>query len=168
MDKIMDIAKKHNLKVIEDCAQSHGTKYRGKIVGNYGDISTFSFQASKTLTCGEGGCIITNSDPLAGKIYSLIDCGRTLEDSTAGYTFGTDCRLPEIAASLLLSQMKRFRDLHTVRNENGKYWEDRVGEHLSGIGIDINADRKEPKKWGIMQSFWLWMRVDTEGVEIKS
>jgi len=121
MEKIMDIAQKHNLKVIEDCAQAHHAKFRGKLVGNWGDIGTFSFNAMKTLTGGEGGALITNNDELANNIYSLLDNGRRLNDPTDGQTYGSDNRLPQFTASLLLSQLKKFPTQHVIRNENGSY-----------------------------------------------
>ena len=67
MDPILKISKKHNLKVIEDCAEAHGVEYKGKKVGSIGDIGAFSFYANKTITCGEGGMIVTNSKVLAEK-----------------------------------------------------------------------------------------------------
>jgi len=76
MDKLMDIAEKNNLKVVEDCSHAHGSKYKGKYVGNWGHAGTFSFQASKVLTAGEGGAIITNDSQLADVMYSISDCGR--------------------------------------------------------------------------------------------
>ena len=67
MDHVMDLAKKYKLKVIEDCAESHGVEYKGKKVGSIGDLGTFSFFSNKTITCGEGGMLVTNSDELAKK-----------------------------------------------------------------------------------------------------
>ena len=67
MDPVMKLAKKYNLGVIEDCAESHGVEYKGRKVGSIGDIGTFSFYANKTITCGEGGMITTNSPDLAKK-----------------------------------------------------------------------------------------------------
>ena len=62
MDPVMRIAKKYNLKVIEDCAESHGVEYKGKKVGSIGDVGAFSFFSNKTITCGEGGMVTTNSE----------------------------------------------------------------------------------------------------------
>ena len=71
MDEVIKIAKKYNLKIIEDCAESHGVEYKGKKVGSIGDIAAFSFFANKTITCGEGGMVVTNSEVLAEKAKSL-------------------------------------------------------------------------------------------------
>ncbi|MHA1997178.1 MAG: DegT/DnrJ/EryC1/StrS family aminotransferase, partial [Promethearchaeota archaeon] len=76
MKHIMEIAVKHDLKVVEDCAHAHGSRFKGKRLGNWGDCGTFSFQASKVLASGEGGAIVCNDDGLADQIYSVSDCGR--------------------------------------------------------------------------------------------
>ena len=73
MDAIMDIADKHNLKVIEDCAHAHGSQWRGKGMGSIGNFGTFSFQIGKTLTCGEGGMVITNNEELANKAREIAN-----------------------------------------------------------------------------------------------
>jgi perosamine synthetase len=71
MNRIMDIAKKHKLKVIEDCAEAHGAEFQNQKVGSFGDISTFSFFANKIITTGEGGMCTTNSDNLNQKMRQL-------------------------------------------------------------------------------------------------
>ncbi len=76
MDKIMAIAKKHNLKVIEDACHGHGAEYKGKKLGSIGDAGCFSFQSSKNLTCGEGGMVITNDENLYNMMNSLRNVGR--------------------------------------------------------------------------------------------
>jgi dTDP-4-amino-4,6-dideoxygalactose transaminase len=79
MDKVMDIAKKYKLFVIEDCAQAHGAKYKGKYVGTFGNLGCFSFMPAKNLGCyGEGGCVITNSDEYAKKLKSLRNHGSSV------------------------------------------------------------------------------------------
>ena len=71
MDRLMKIAKKHNLVVIEDCAESHGATVRGKMTGSFGDMSCFSFYANKIMTTGEGGMVLTNDDKLAERLKLL-------------------------------------------------------------------------------------------------
>jgi perosamine synthetase len=70
MDPVLKIAKKFNLKIIEDCAEVHGVEYKGKKLGSIGDIAAFSFFANKTITCGEGGMVVTNNKELALKVGS--------------------------------------------------------------------------------------------------
>ena len=122
MDELMEIANEYNLHVIEDCAHAHGSRYKGKRVGNWGDAGTFSFQASKVLTGGEGGAVICNSKDLADKIYSYTDCGRIINGY--GYkhdTYGTNYRMTEYQAAVLRAQLKKFPSQHKVRNENASY-----------------------------------------------
>jgi dTDP-4-amino-4,6-dideoxygalactose transaminase len=75
MERIMTIAKKHNLRVIEDAAQAHLAEYQGKKVGSIGDLGCFSFQASKTIACGEGGAIIGNDEELMDKCFTVQNHG---------------------------------------------------------------------------------------------
>ncbi len=75
LGRIMEIAKKHNLKVIEDAAQAHFAVYRGKQLGTIGDVGCFSFQSSKTLACGEGGAVIGDNEELMDKCYTVHNHG---------------------------------------------------------------------------------------------
>lgn len=79
MDKFSDVCHKHNLYLVQDCAHAVTSTYNNKPVASYGDISIFSFEASKTLNSGEGGFITTNSEELFSNIYSIHSCGRPLE-----------------------------------------------------------------------------------------
>ena len=71
IDPIMELAKKHNLKIIEDSAEAHGQTYKGKPCGSFGDVSVFSFYPNKLITTGEGGMILTDDDSIAEKLRSL-------------------------------------------------------------------------------------------------
>lgn len=122
MDTLMVLANKYNLKIVEDCAHAHGSRYKGKRVGNWGDAGTFSFQASKILTGGEGGAVICNSRELADKIYSYTDCGRIVNGY--GYkhdTYGTNYRMTEYQAAVIRAQLKKFPVQHELRNKNANY-----------------------------------------------
>lgn len=125
MDKIMGIAEKHNLFVIEDSAQAHGAKFKSqgevKFVGSSGMAGTFSCQASKTLNCGEGGIIVTNDEELARKCRIIVDAGRVEGKSVYYHKYaGTNYRINEIQGALLLSQLERLEDQSNLRDENGK------------------------------------------------
>ncbi|MBN2155069.1 MAG: DegT/DnrJ/EryC1/StrS family aminotransferase [Candidatus Lokiarchaeota archaeon] len=133
MGRICEIAKKHDLFVIEDSAHAQGSRYMGKRMGTWGDIGTFSFQASKVLTSGEGGAVITNNDDLAHKIYSIIDCGRKEgKRSYDHFTYGSNYRLSELCCALLRSQLKKFPKQHAQRNRNAQYLRKRLNE-IEGI-----------------------------------
>ena len=135
MDALIEIANKFNLHVIEDCAHAHGSRYKGKRVGNWGDAGTFSFQASKVLTGGEGGAIICNSKDLADKIYSYSDCGRIINGY--GYkhdTYGTNYRMTEYQAAVLRAQLQKFPPQHELRNKNAKYLMEQLNQ-IEGIKV---------------------------------
>ena len=106
MDTIMEIAEKHDLKVIEDCAHAHGSQWRGKGVGSIGHLGTFSFQIGKTLTCGEGGMVITNDEELA---------------NSARHIANLNMRMTNLQAALLMSQLKRLPEQVETREQNMAY-----------------------------------------------
>lgn len=105
MDKILNIAKSRNLKVIEDACQAHGAKYQDKKTGTLGDVACFSFYPTKNLGCyGDGGAVVTNSSEIAGRISSLRNYGQTKR-----YYFnelGYNSRLDEIQAAILRVKLK--------------------------------------------------------------
>jgi 8-amino-3,8-dideoxy-alpha-D-manno-octulosonate transaminase len=87
MDAILAIAKKHNIRVLEDCAQCAGGRYKGKYVGTIGDIGINSFQLSKTITSGEGGAVTTNDPVLYERAFRFHDVGvvsRAYNESIGG------------------------------------------------------------------------------------
>ena len=118
----MRIARKRKLTVIEDAAHAHGAVYRGRKVGAIGHMGSFSFQASKNLTCGEGGIILTNDAKLADQCDSIHDCGRAKGGFWYGHVqIGNNYRLSEFQAAVLLSQMARLDAQTRQRDANGKY-----------------------------------------------
>lgn len=110
MDKIMNISEKYNLKVIEDCAQSHGAEYKGKKTGTFGDIGCFSFYPTKNLGAfGDGGGISTNSEILYNKIKVLRNYGsdKKYHNQVVGY----NSRLDELQAGLLRVKLSHLEEL---------------------------------------------------------
>ncbi|MHA1912986.1 MAG: DegT/DnrJ/EryC1/StrS family aminotransferase [Promethearchaeota archaeon] len=144
LDKLKEIASSNNLYIIEDCAHAHGSRYKGKRVGNWGDAGTFSFQASKIITSGEGGAIICNSEDLAEKIYSYIDCGRRKNGYYyAHYSYGTNYRLSEFHAALLRKQLEKFPKQHELRNKNAQYFTNKLNQ-IDGIQVmDLTPGTEE-------------------------
>ena len=124
MGRIMAIAKKHNLKVIEDAAQAHLSEYQGKKLGTIGDLGCFSFQSSKTIACGEGGGIIGNDEQLMDKCYTVHNHGT----SRAGRTevAGPKYRMNEFEAAVLLGQLPGVEERFARRNENAAYLTSRL------------------------------------------
>ncbi len=117
MDKIMDIAKRHNLKVVEDCCQAIGAEYKGQKVGTFGDFGCFSFYPTKNLGgMGDGGMITCNDEALFNRILALRNHGgaiRYYHDE-----LGVNSRLDEIQAAILRVKMNYINDWNKARREN--------------------------------------------------
>jgi dTDP-4-amino-4,6-dideoxygalactose transaminase len=117
--RIMEIAKKHNLKVIEDAAQAHLAEFKGKKLGTIGDAGCFSFQSSKTLACGEGGAVIGSDEELMDKCYTVHNHGTSRRGVTE--TIGPKYRMNEFEAAVLLGQWSGVLERFKRRNENAAY-----------------------------------------------
>jgi dTDP-4-amino-4,6-dideoxygalactose transaminase len=122
----MEIARKHNLKVIEDSCQAILAEYQGKTIGTIGDMGCFSFQTSKVFCCGEGGAIISNNEELMDKCYTVMNHGTAKSGRTV--TIGSKYRMNEFEGAVLLGQMPGVRERHAIRNKNAKY----ITEKLKG------------------------------------
>lgn len=122
MDALNAIAKKHGLIVIEDCAQAHGAEYNGKKVGSIGHVGAFSFQSSKNLTSGEGGCLLTNDPDIRDRAYAFKDVGRRPGGERWEYPrLGWNYRTSEYLAAILLSRLTNLEDQTKHRNQNAAY-----------------------------------------------
>ncbi|OGV69779.1 MAG: hypothetical protein A3K19_22305 [Lentisphaerae bacterium RIFOXYB12_FULL_65_16] len=125
LDRINEIAKKHGLFVVEDCAHAHGSQWRGKGCGTWGSFGTFSLQMGKTLTCGEGGIVLTNDEELAAKAYAYHHIGRF-----AGRPFyehhitASNLRMTEWQGAISYCQTQRLPEQTDRREKNAKYFED--------------------------------------------
>ena len=121
IDSFLEIADKHGLVVIEDCAHAHGATWRGRPVGSFGDFGSFSFQASKNLTAGEGGLLTANDPDLAEAARSICNQGRR----TGGlwyehFRLGTNYRITGWQAAILLAQLERLPDQLERRARNAR------------------------------------------------
>jgi perosamine synthetase len=131
MDKIMAIAKKHNLIVIEDACQAHLAEIDKKKVGTIGHAGCFSFQNSKNLPIGEGGAVVSNDDAFMDRCFSFTNFGNPYGSAVgavgAGATMqGTKLRFTEYGAAIGLAQLKRLDSETTTRNENAVYLKSRI------------------------------------------
>jgi dTDP-4-amino-4,6-dideoxygalactose transaminase len=133
MDAIMAIARKNNLRVIEDACHAHGGEYKGKKLGSIGDAGCFSFQSSKNLTCGEGGMVITDNKEIFDIVNSLHNVGR-IEGGKwyEHHNLGCNYRITQIQAVLLSYQLKRLDKQTQLRNKNGLYLNSLL-EKIKGI-----------------------------------
>lgn len=137
MDTILAIAAKHNLPVIEDCAQSHFSAYKGRRAGTMGIAASFSFYPGKNLGAyGDAGCIITNDDVLAENCKRYARHGALIKHKHT--TEGINSRLDGLQAAILSAKLRYILDWTAKRQSNAKYY----NESLSGIGqIAIPAVR---------------------------
>ena len=141
---IQKIAKKNNLKIIEDCAHALGTKFNKTHVGNFGKTGCFSFYPTKNLTTFEGGMVITNSKKTASKIRSMRNHGinKSLKERfSTGYPWdfdvselGYNFRLDEIRSSLGLNQLKRLHKMNKLRQDASRYYKKQL-KSINGIKL---------------------------------
>jgi dTDP-4-amino-4,6-dideoxygalactose transaminase len=150
MDEIMDLANEFNLHVIEDCAQAHGAKYKGKPVGSIGNIGCWSFCQDKIMTTGgEGGMVTTNDKSLWSKMWSYKDHGKSYEavyerEHPEGFrwvneSFGTNWRMTEMQGVIGRIQLKRMPIWRTNRITNAnKIWE--TAKQCKGLRVPSIPD----------------------------
>ena len=116
MDTIMETARKHNLRVVEDCAQSHGARFRGKMTGTFGDIGCFSFYPSKNLGAfGDGGAIVTDDSSIADDVRIFRNYGS--EKRYYNKVVGTNSRLDELQAGLLRVRLAHMQELEEEKRK---------------------------------------------------
>lgn len=133
LDRILEIGQRHNLPVLEDACQAHLAEWRGRKVGTLGAAGCFSFQGSKNLNAGEGGAIVTNNEALRASCQSYLNNGRGA--TSYGYRFvrnGSNHRMTEFQAALLMEQMTRLERQAQSREENARYLTPRLTE-IPGI-----------------------------------
>lgn len=119
MDSIMEIARNHNLRVIEDSCEAHGATYKGRIVGSIGDMGTFSFYAAHVVVAGEGGMIVTNDDELAKVVRSVKSHGRPFGSISFNFQrIGFNARMNELTAAIGLEGLEHFERNFKKRKDN--------------------------------------------------
>ncbi|MEX2564790.1 MAG: DegT/DnrJ/EryC1/StrS family aminotransferase, partial [Cyclobacteriaceae bacterium] len=119
MERIMKLAKKHRLKVIEDACQAPYSRYQGKPIGTLGDLGCFSFQASKAIACGEGGAVVGNDEALMEQCYTVQNRGASRKGRNE--TIGPKYRMNEFEGAILLGQLPGAKERFLKRNENAQY-----------------------------------------------
>src|ERR1700752_1932471 len=127
MAALPEIARKHSLKIIEDCAHAHGGKWRGKGAGSMGDLGAFSFQSSKLITSGDGGIVRTNNLEYHERVQTYINAGRaSITDQFPHRTIGFNYRLGEFQAALLSAQLESLPEQTVIRMANMAYFEQQL------------------------------------------
>ncbi|HEY5125351.1 MAG TPA: DegT/DnrJ/EryC1/StrS family aminotransferase [Ignavibacteria bacterium] len=145
MDPIMDICKRHNLFLIEDCAQAHGAEYKGKMVGGFGDMAAFSFYPTKNLGClGDGGAMVTNNADYSRKARMIRNYGS--EKKYYNEYQGVNSRLDEIQAAFLRVKLKHLNKINTHKRELAE-------AYFNGISRDFIAPNLHPDFYDVYHIF---------------
>ena len=119
LDALTDLCAVRGLRLVEDCAHAHGTFWRGRGVGSWGDFGSFSLQRSKLMTAGEGGALICNDESLRDAAWAYADCGRVKGAWFYHHaTYGSNLRMTEWQGAVLHAQLRRFPEQNRIRNDN--------------------------------------------------
>ena len=181
MRSIMAIARKYNLRVIEDCAQAHGAQYDGEYVGTIGDIGTFSFWEDKIMTtAGEGGMLVTNDSGYAemaefAKSHGEVGTGKNGERKYVHEFLGYNYRITEFQATYGLHELHRLDEYILKRRENAAF----LTEHLSGFEA-VHPPKETPGGKHVFYKYivkidveklhktvgWIQEALKAEGVEV--
>jgi perosamine synthetase len=122
MDLVMNIAKKYKLFVIEDAAEAHGAKYKGKMVGGIGDIGCFSMYANKIITTGEGGMVTTNNDNFAQKIRNIKSLAFGKDQKLMHQDIGYNYRLANLQAAVGVGQLEKINRILKIKRKMSSYY----------------------------------------------
>lgn len=130
MDPIMEIARRYNLRVIEDSAQAPGARYKGRLTGTIGDCGIFSFVGEKNASCGEGGMLITNDHKVARQARLMRNHGECLHEPMLGYNY----RMTEIQAAIGAEQWRRLDERNGARRALADYLSGKLKD-VPGLGV---------------------------------
>lgn len=143
IEKILAIAKKHNLLVVQDSSHALGSSVNGKKIGSFADMTIFSFHAIKSITTGEGGAVLTDSDKWAEKLRLFRSHGMVKKElwNSDMLQIGHNFRLTEFAAALGISQLKKLDDFIDKRNKIAAYYDERFKDEklFSIIKLEENS-----------------------------
>lgn len=150
MDKLMEIANKHNLYVIEDATEALGSEYKGQKAGTIGHMGCFSFNGNKLITTGAGGMLVTNDEKLADRAKYLSTQTKTVLDNGAFFhdEIGHNFRMPNVLAAMGVAQLERVEEFLNIKIENAKYYNELLKE-TKGITTPIEKENNK-------NCFWLY------------
>lgn len=139
MDAIMEIVKKHNLLLIEDCAQAHGAEWNGRKAGTFGNVGCFSFYPTKNMTTGEGGAVVTHDAETARKARMLTNHGMEVRyyHDMIGYNY----RMTNICGAIGLCQLRKLDQFDTARREHAAY----LNAHIDNPLIETPYEPEKAK-----------------------
>ena len=148
MDAILEIARRHDLYVVEDAAEAHGAEYQGRPVGSLGDVACFSFYANKIITTGEGGMLTTNNRELAATARCLRDHAFSNDRHFWHEYLGFSYRMTSLQAAVGLAQTEHLAELTEQRRKNAALYR----ESLGGVpGLSLPGERP-----GVRSVFWMY------------
>lgn len=145
MDRLMDIARQHNLLVIEDCAESHGATCRGKMTGSFGDMACFSFYANKVITTGEGGMVVTNNEQFAEHLRLLRNLAFTkprFRHEEAGFNF----RMTGYQAAMGVAQLAKIDKILSEKRRVAQTYHQLLGD-IEGLQLPFEAEWARNVYW---------------------
>jgi len=136
VDRVLALAKKYNLKVIEDAAEMHGQTYKGKPCGSFGDISTFSFYPNKHITTGEGGMVVTDDEELAERCRLLRNLCFRKEVRYVHDEISDNYRFTNLQAAVGLAQLERLAEFVERKREMGRYYTEKLKD-IEGLILPL-------------------------------
>jgi len=146
MDEIMRLAEKYNLKIIEDNAESIGASYKDKLLGTFGDVSTYSFFGNKIMTTGEGGAVLTDDKNTAIKCRELRDHGMSHKRKYHHIDLGYNYRMTNMQAAIGLAQMEKLDEILALRKQQMDYYYNELS-NIKGVTLRKYAEWCEPVHW---------------------
>lgn len=147
VDKVLELAKKYNLKVIEDAAEMHGQTYYGQPCGSFGDISTFSFYPNKHITTGEGGMIVTDDENLLERCRTLRNLCFRKDVRYVHDEISDNYRFTNLQAAVGLAQLERLDEFVEKKREMGRYYTEKL-QNVDGLQLPITkTDYAENIYW---------------------
>lgn len=176
MDALVEIARRRGVALIEDAAEAVGGEFKGKRAGSFGDTGVFSFHGSKTLTTGEGGMLVTDSDDLHGRILFLRDHGRKTGDKAffnveVAYKY----KMSSMQAALGLAQLERVEELIARKRQIFSWYQEELAG-LDGVTLNFEAENTRSTYWMVtvildqkfrLEKECLIERMSEEGVDCR-
>ena len=148
MNPIMEIAKKYNLKVIEDSAEAHGAEYKGRKCGSFGDMSCFSFYANKIISTGEGGMVLTDNKRYAERARILRNLGFIKKKRFYHKELARNYRMTNLQAAIGVAQLKNIKKLIKIKRQNAKKYTEKLR--------DIKGLQLPPEKKWAKNVYWMY------------
>lgn len=148
MDRVLDLAARHNLKIIEDAAEMHGATYKGRPCGSFGDISTFSFYPNKHVTTGEGGMLVTDSETLAERCRALRNLCFQVTQRFVHEELGANWRMSNLQAAVGVAQIERLSEFVARKQRMGARYRDL----LQDLPIELQLAEIE----GAQNIYWVF------------